>query len=139
MAVCYQLENKTIISHFAEAHALLPVQAKHLPKLILLPWGRRQNERGQLPLGGWASLESLKRGEWDHYFPKRVRLAVHKFMEQDFESQLHWFDITAGQWIEGLYVQEKEERRVYIITLTPTLSKATYSRWPNILSDNMIL
>ena len=46
--------------YFPNAKALLPV-LKRDDSLVYLPWGRREKQAGQLPLGGWAQYESLKK------------------------------------------------------------------------------
>jgi hypothetical protein len=44
--------------------------------ISLLPWGRRKEQEGNLPLGGWARLDSIN----------AVKIAVEAFMEKS-----HWF------------------------------------------------
>lgn len=134
VGVCYLKENKTIITHFAQAKALLPIKTKN-KEIKLLPWGRRTGEHSQLPLGGWAALESVQSGKWDFYRPKPVKIVVTKFMEEDFEGRSLWFDVTAGYWLQGLLIQEALEQRVYIVTLENDLPKTPYPRWPRILCD----
>lgn len=63
--------------YFPNPAAQLPVQLKgtmtaagHVEgATALLPWGRRKQQEGRLPLGGWARLESIYSGHWDRYFP----------------------------------------------------------------------
>jgi|GEM_PF-81436 len=132
--VCYHLNGKTIITHFANPRAKLPVKTQ-TGETKLIPWGRRKGETGMLPLGGWASLESINKGWWDIHFPKMVKLPIAKFMEQDFEIRSDWFDVTTGFWIQGLLLQQNTEQRVYIVTILPELPDNTYGRWPRILAD----
>lgn len=134
IAVCYIHDPKTIITHFAQPKALLPVKTK-AQNMQLVSWGRRIDEKGSLPLGGWASLDSIKQGKWDQFFPKSVKIPVHKFMEQNVEGCSLWFDVTAGHWIQGLLIQHHQEQRVYIVTITPELPENPYQRWPRILCD----
>lgn len=133
VAVCYANEKKTVITHFAQAKAMLLVQTKTtLNKLI--PWGRRTSEVGRLPLGGWASLAAIEKGKWDYYLPKFVKISVNKFMEQDIESRSLWFDVTPGQWLQGLLLESEQEKRVYIVTLDLDILKTPYPRWPQFCS-----
>ncbi len=134
-AVCYVINGKVVIVDFAQVNAMLPVIGKNKDQIIQVPWGRRKKEHGKLPLGGWASQESINNGKWDKYFPKKVKIPLIKFQESDFERDNNWFDVTAGQWIQGIFVQENEEKRVYIITLTPERSYSTYTRWPVIVNN----
>ncbi len=100
----------------------------------LLPWGRRQDQAGATPLGGWARHDSVQRGVWDQYMPKPVKLPILKFMEKDFEGHSHWFDITPGQWIQGLLTYAETEPRIYIVTIIPELEQAIHERWPRVMS-----
>lgn len=131
LGVCYNETGKTTIVHFTESLARLPVQMK-TQDVKFIPWGRRKGETGRLPLGGWASHETIKQGKWDYYLPKFVKIPAVKFLEQDFEGKLQWFDITAGHWLQGIFLQQGNEQRIYIITFTPETPESTYLRWPRI-------
>jgi hypothetical protein len=132
MAVCHQFGERLAITYFHDEKALLPVKLKHSDNVVLLPWGRRKNEKSELPFGGWASLESIKDKHFAQYFPKPVKIMVKKFLECDIENQPHWFDVTQGHWIQGVLLQEKNELRVYVITFKPTMRDNLFLRWPKI-------
>ena len=134
-AACYVINGKVVIVDFAQTNAMLPVVSKIKDQIIQVPWGRRKKEHGKLPLGGWASQELINNGKWDKYFPKTVKIPLIKFQESDFEGESNWFDVTAGQWVQGLFAQENEEKRVYIITLIPERLYSTYTRWPVIVNN----
>jgi len=119
--------------YFQNPKAVLPVKIRN-GQSILLPWGRRKNQTGKLPLGGWARLDSIYAGRWDRWFPKPVKLTIKSFMEKDIESHSHWFDLTTGQYIQGLIAREGSEQRVYIVTIVPEMSDASYERWPKLIS-----
>lgn len=55
-------------------------------------------------------------------------------MEKDIQGTSHWFDITKGQFIQGLIARDKYEQRVYVVTITPEFEDAVHHRWPRILS-----
>ena len=97
-------------------------------------YGRRQDQAGRLPLGGWARLESIYEGRWDRWSPRPVKLMVSQFMEKDIEGHSHWFDLTPGKWVQGLVARWESEQRVYVVTITPELADAIHERWPRILS-----
>lgn len=99
----------------------------------LLPWGRRQKQAGQLPLGGWARLDSIYAGRWDRWQPVPVKIIVKSFMEKDLEGQSHWFDLTKGLWMQGLIARIKHEQRIYVVTITPEMDEAVHDRWPRLL------
>lgn len=111
---------------------MLPVKRKS-GENELLPWGRRQQQKGILPLGGWARLESVYAGRWDKWFPVPVKLPIKSFMEKDLEGHTHWYDLTKGQWIQGLIAKNGNERRLYVVTIVPEMEDAVHDRWPRIL------
>jgi len=119
--------------YFPNPTATLPVVLKNKEQ-ELIPWGRREKQAGKLPLGGWARLDSVYAGKWDRYHPKPVKIQVKQFMEKDHEGNSHWFDVLEGQYIQGLIAKMDNERRVYVVTVTPELPEAIHNRWPRILS-----
>lgn len=100
----------------------------------MVTWGRRRGEPGELPLGGWARLESIRAGVWDRWQPQPVRLRLQGFMEKDIEGESHWFELTPGQWVQGLVARQGGEQRVYVVTITPEMPEAIHHRWPRIVS-----
>ncbi|MCK5336503.1 MAG: hypothetical protein KAQ67_10080 [Gammaproteobacteria bacterium] len=118
---------------FPEMTARIPVKSKQ-GGYVLLPWGRRREQDGKLPMGGWARLDSVYAGRWDRWFPIPVKLPLLQFMEKDIEGNSHWHTLTKGQWVQGLIAKERYEQRVYVVTVEPEQSDAIYHRWPRILS-----
>ena len=131
--VYYSIEGQDTRVYFPNPKVVLPVHMQN-KKIELLPWGRRKEQAGILPLGGWARLDSIYAGRWDKWFPKPVKLPIKSFMEKDIEGQSHWFDLTKGQCIQGLVARDKYEQRVYVVTITPEFEDAVHERWPRILS-----
>jgi len=131
--VYYTHNEQDVRAYFPNPKAMLPVRQKN-GDVCLLPWGRRQEQKGILPLGGWARLDSIYAGRWDRWFPKPVKLNIKSFMEKDIESHSHWFDLTRGQWIQGLIAREGAEQRVYVVTITPEMNDAVHERWPRVLT-----
>jgi hypothetical protein len=129
----YEHEGREVRTFFPMPHARLPV-ARRAGGSTLVTWGRRREEGGTLPLGGWARLESIREGRWDRWQPRPVRLSLQAFMEKDVEGQSHWFPLTEGQWVQGLLARRGEELRVYVVTITPQLPDAVHERWPRIVS-----
>ncbi len=119
--------------YFSNPAATLPVKMKP-GNFEILPWGRRREQRGQLPLGGWARLDAIYSGRWDRWQPLAVKIPLHSFMEKDISGNSQWFDITRGKWIQGLIAHANNERKIYIVTITPELEDAAYQRWPRIMS-----
>ena len=111
--------------YFPNPNAVLPVLTSE-GKIQLLPWGRRQKQPGQLPITGWARLDSIYTGRWDKYFPKPVKIPVLSYMEKDHEGQGHWYDLQKGQFIQGLLARDGNERRVYVVTIDPEMEDAKF-------------
>lgn len=130
--VMYHYQDQTHTVYFPNPTAALPVRLTN-GQVKLVTWGRRSAQVGELPLGGWANLQSIYKGRWDIYIPKPIRLPIIKFMEKDFEGNTHWYDVTPGQWIQGLLAHEGNELRVYIVTITPELHTTCHERWPRIM------
>ena len=131
--VYYNYNGHDVRVYFPNPKATLPVLTKK-NDIVLLPWGRRKEQSGVLPLGGWARLDSIYSGRWDKWFPVPVKLPVKQFMEKDIEGNSHWFDLTSGQFIQGLIARDKHEQRIYVVTITPEFDNAIHNRWPRILA-----
>lgn len=131
--VKFKHEGKILTVYFPSPKAVLPVALKHGGH-DLVTWGRRKEEAGKLPAGGWARLDSIKAGKWDRFIPKPVRLDVQEFMEKDMTKKSRWYPLT-GNWIQGLMAWEGEERRVYVVTIEPELEdqRKIHNRWPRIM------
>lgn len=130
--VYYTHHEQDVRVYFPNPKAMLPVKTRQ-GESQLLPWGRRQGQAGKLPLGGWARLDSIYAGRWDRWFPKPVKLEIKSFMEKDIEGHSHWFDLTTGQYIQGLIARDGSEQRLYIVTITPEMIDAVHERWPRII------
>ena len=131
--VYYSVNNADTRVYFPNPQAKLPARTR-AGKVQLLPWGRRSEQAGKLPLGGWARLDAIYAGRWDRWFPVPVKVPVKSFMEKDLEGHTRWYDLTRGQWIQGLVARNRYERRIYIVTLVPELADAIHDRWPRIMS-----
>lgn len=131
--VYYSCNGADIRVYFPNPKAQLPVRKKD-GEVILLPWGRRREQAGILPLGGWARLDSIYAGRWDKWFPKPVKIPIKSFMEKDIEGISHWYDLTKGKWIQGVLVREGHEQRLYVVTVDPQRDDAVHDRWPRIMA-----
>jgi len=134
--VYYTLNDREVRVYFPNPGAQLPVRTR-AGGARLLPWGRRHDQAGHLPLGGRARLDTVYAGRWDRWFPVPVKLPVRSFMEKDFEGHSHWYDLTRGQWIQGLVARDGHECRVYVVTVEPELPDTIHDRWPRIRSDRI--
>jgi hypothetical protein len=129
----FEHKGEVLRQYFPNPKAVLPV-LKSDGGIILMPWGRRQQQVGNLPLGGWARLDSIYGGRWDKYFPKPIKMPVLSFMEKDFEGQSHWYDLNKGQFIQGLLARNNNEQRIYVVTIEPEIEDAhIHNRWPRVV------
>ena len=77
--VRYTIKKETLRVYFPNPQAQLPILMKD-GNISLLPWGRRKEQEGNLPLGGWARLDSINAGKWEYAQPTPVKIAVDAFM-----------------------------------------------------------
>ncbi len=132
-AVEYSREGRHLQVFFTSPWARLPVLPRQ-GRVVRLTWGRRRDEPGTLPRGGWAGLDDIQAGRWDAWQPRPVRLAVRRFRVRDIHDSPHWHPVTAGQWLQGLLACHEDEQRVYVVTLTPRMPDAIYERWPRLVT-----
>lgn len=131
----YTYQGSVIRTYFPNPKAKLPLRTRE-GEIELMPWGRRKKQIGELPMGGWARLESINKGVWDRWFPKPVKIILDQFMEKDIEGSNHWYELTKGQWVQGLLARYNDEKRVYVVTVVPEMPDAVHDRWPRIMSGS---
>lgn len=119
---------------FERGGAKLPISAARGAQVILLPWGRRPGEKGNLPAGGWAKLTHIQAGVWDKFEPRPVRLPVLAFAERDVAGREQWFEVTKGHLLQGCLVSSGSERRVYVVTLDCDPEMTEFDRWPRMVT-----
>ncbi|HDY84335.1 hypothetical protein LCGC14_1021940 [marine sediment metagenome] len=133
--VYFEYQGNVLRQYFPNPKAVLPIQKKD-GSLILLPWGRRQSQIGNLPMGGWARLDSIYGGRWDKFFPKPLKIPVLSFMEKDFEGHPHWYDLNKGQYLQGLLARDNNEQRIYVVTIESALEDSQiHSRWVRVVQN----
>lgn len=126
----HQAEELTL--YFPNPRSSLPILKKN-GEISLLPWGRREKQLGRLPLGGWARLESIKKGTWDRYQVKPVKLAVKHFMEKDSQGVSHWFNLAEDEYMQGLIACYDDELRAYVVTVESETESSIHPRRPRII------
>lgn len=133
-------QEKAARIYFPVPTATLPVLMKD-GSISSLRWGARREDDapkdGHLrwPAGGWARLESVRTGRWKRFHPVPVKIPARGYMEKDAEGKSHWFKLETGEYIQGLVATIGDERRVYVVTVTPPADFAhIHDRWPRIVS-----
>ena len=132
--VQYQYKEETVKTYFPNPNAELPILMKN-KSIELIRWGRRKEQHGYLPQGGWARHESIMQGTWDKYRPVPVKIQVNLFMEKDQDKVSHWFNLEEGQFIQGLLAYWDNESRVYVVTVSPPMQHPVHNRWPRLISS----
>jgi hypothetical protein len=133
--VYFEYQGNVLRQYFPNPKAVLPVQKKE-NSIILLPCGRRQTQVGNLPMGGWARLDSIYGGRWDKFFPKPLKIPVLSFMEKDFEGNPHWYDLNKGQYLQGLLARDNNEQQIYVVTIESALEDSQiHPRWVRVVQN----
>ena len=117
IAVKYPHLGRDIRVHFAVPGVRLPVRTR-AGGVRLLPWGRREGEPGNFPIGCCARLEAIQSGDWDYWFPIPVQLPLTQLLERDSRGHGVWsYPLVRGNLIQGLIARDGEEQRGYVVTI----------------------
>jgi hypothetical protein len=131
--------------YFPNPKAALPVMFPDGGQIDWIHWGRRREEIGGSPRGGWAKLESIHTGVWKKHHPQRALAMVQRLMEKeghvgDKHRPSHWFNVPEGYALECLVIGEEDQRRVYVVTTEPPEEYAwVHDRWPRVVPITQIL
>lgn len=85
-----------------------------------LPWGRRKEQAGHWPEGGWARAESLAKTYWTRWEPQPLMIHPVRWMEKDPSRRTHWFDLEPGEGIHCIRLLRAEGTPLYIVTVPAT-------------------
>lgn len=83
---------------------------------LWLPWGRRKNQPGDWPEGGWARHESLDKPYWQRWQPEPVTVHPLRWMEKDRTGRSRWFDLGPEQGIACVKLALAPGTPLYLIT-----------------------
>lgn len=111
----YTVEGSRQLIHYPDADAALPI---HDPVrgVVWIPWGRRSQEHGELPVTGWLQgVGELPEG-WSRFSPATVLARVARFMEMTRDGEPHWFDVEDGKSLQCVLLRHEQEQRVYVVT-----------------------
>ena len=121
--------------YFPSPKAAFPVVTEGGESLGWVRWGRRREENGSGPAGGWARLDTISAGGWEKYHPIPAFGIVERFMEKDAARVSHWIDIPPGQALRCLVIGPVEDRKVYVVTdAAPDEYVWIHDRWPLLAS-----
>jgi hypothetical protein len=133
----YRYGREDIRTFFPAPTAVLPVVQRD-GSIRLVTWGRRsKDELGELPITGWARLDSVTAGKWQRYHPIPVKIAVDEFMEKDAKKDSHWYRLKPAEYIRGSYASMGDEHRVYVVTVPAPAGLAyVHDRWPRMVTND---
>lgn len=135
-AIKYNHSDQYTRVYYSNREAALPVKTQTGDTTLFVSWGRRSSEVGVLPLGGWAWLDSIHRGEWDRWFGKPVKLAVTSFAARNKSGHAEWFPLSKGYHVQGLLASNGKELRAYVVIVNPETDDVLHHRWPRIVSGD---
>lgn len=130
--VAFEYKRQIVTNFFTSPSAILPVISS-TGQVTFVKWGKRPTEENCFPLGSCAPLTQIKRGRYDQFLPRPVRLPLRKFYEKNFDGGYKWYELVPSYWVQGLLARDGNEHRVYIVTIIPTVPNAEYAQWPRIL------
>ena len=121
---------------FDAPYACLPVLTRQGER-VLVPWGRRAQESGCLPVGTQAELEAIRAGAWDACFPIPVQLPLYQVLAPTISGQRQWMRLQNGECVQGLLARAGHTRRVYIVTVTDSAAADPTWRYPRIINSHL--
>ena len=123
---------------FTDAQARLPLLTRSgMPCWV--SWGRRLHEAGSLPQGGTLLQSALQLPEWQVLFPKPVKIIAAGFLLRDLEDQIRYYPLVKDQLLQGIFVQQGPEARVYLLMHSDVGVNALHAQWPRVLCHSMQL
>ncbi len=117
-AIMYVKGHELIRSYYVNPKACLPVRQRS-GDIIEMAWGRRPEQSGSAPFGGQVTIEILKSGAWDQFFPRAIKLPVAAYLvrRKQRRQQETWIDLLRPQWLQGVVIKDGDLQRAYIITI----------------------
>lgn len=109
-------------------------------------WGQREKDKEfvpELPVTGWARMESLQKDYWLKHEPKKVFIPFKSFYEKDREDPTYpknkatEFKLEEEQGLLGLLIKHNEKEYAYPITRHR--DNWVHNRFPVILSSKSAL
>ncbi len=116
--------NKLIKVFFPIPNILIPI-IDNDGSYSICQWGQRNTDKElikELPITGWARIESLQKSYWIKHNPKEVFIPFKSFFEKDKNDPIYpknkstEFTLTENQSVKGLLIEHLNKKIVYIIT-----------------------
>lgn len=123
----YTVEGSRQLINYPDADAALPIHDP-LRGVVWIPWGRRNEEQGELPVTGCLLDEGALPEDWSRYSPATVLARVARFMEMTLDGEPHWFAVEDGKSLQCVLLRHGFEQRVYVVTTQPPGEQ--HRSWP---------
>ena len=116
--------NKLIKVFFPIPNVIIPVVDQDGTHQ-LCQWGQREKDKNlvkELPLTGWARIESLEKEYWTSHNPKKILIPFKSFFEKDHfdpeypKNKSTEFKLANEEYLQGLLIESPVKRIVYVIT-----------------------
>ena len=150
VAVRYTINGDFKISTIGIAGQMLPVLERGHVRWYL--WGQQGGEQlvgrerpghiRQFPAGYHVertAVRNLSTGEWWHFKPRPVKVAVSAFMvfrDRDGYAEDRWVELKPGEFLQGAKCQLYGAERVYIVVedAMPANQPGVRPPWPRIVT-----
>ena len=119
------------IVNYTDTDAVLPVINKQ-GQSVLVVWGRRKAEPGNLPVGSIIKLSDFDTPKLSPFRYRPVRIAVLGFVMADIGGMPSNHLVTAGHYLHGVLLEKDGELRSYIVMIEPELD-SPFRLWPKII------
>lgn len=83
---------------------------------LWLPWGRRKEQPGDWPEGGWAREESLAKPFWTRWAPELLLIHPVRWLEKDADRRTHAFEVALAEGILCLRLTGAPGQPLYVVT-----------------------
>lgn len=138
--------NKLIKIFFPIPNVLIPVVDEN-GAYEVCQWGQRENDKDlvkELPITGWARIETLDKPYWKKYNPKKVVIPFKSFFEKDKNDSIYpknkatEFKLKEGETLQGLLIERSSKKITYVIT--KPIENWIHDRYPVIVrSEKWVL
>lgn len=92
-------------------------------------WGAK------FPETGYAPLDEIRADKWARLEPRSVRIFAARFIQVNAWSVPCYFELKAGEFIQGLLATISHHRRVYVVTVPPPAEHAHEGwQWPRVVA-----
>lgn len=133
--------NKLIKVFFPIPNVIIPIIDQN-GTFELVRWGQRENDKDlikDLPVTGWARVESLNKNYWTKHNFKKVLIPFKSFFEKDKndprypKNKATEFKLNDRQMIQGLLIEHNDKKIVYVVT--EPIENWIHDRYPLIVTS----